>query len=686
MAKALMRGAVAALDEGTWTFALAATINDVLVLTRKPNVPPDADAWTLPDAVWEAACAKNRGLRLYPLGECCERAVKRTLATLILAKKEIPQAVGNAASELSRARPEDQQLFDRILGEVVFEICMDRLRRRSQWAYGYHFGRGGRAVTLASTNRLRGDLLRQCMALASSLRSEVAVVRDGHVRCDGGRLPGALERVVGVHPKQRWVSPQSNWVNILAGPVARQPELAMNSGHCHPPKDRPLRVLLHDPSPYAVSFSFDDFEEGVGTLPPLVRDLLDLAVTISVSDLYTARDSELVRRNSLQLSVRCPDAWTSASKHVQRLVAYLGREDLSVSFVQRKAAQGKQSFQVDCDGRCVCLFSGGLDSLAGAVWALEKGLEPILVSHRRGGDLAACQSKLAGEVGRIFERTLLHVSFHAAKHKRSHYPAARKSVFDLGPRQRSVMNQHLRSFLFLAAGAAVALVRGIKLVYLFENGPVALNPSISEAGVNTLTAHPHVVAEFRRLVKAVFGADLWIENPFIYLTKGEVIRMHLSQGELQSLIAGSLSCWSWSKVALMAMQAGFGTTTATHDGTCLPCIVRRCALEVAGLRSCDAGYVVDVFGGYPNLPLETTTSVADLLRFCRAVRAARHPGELLKLVPELSVYGAGVKCESLGRMLRRHAVEVRTAFQMLGNQALRNDFKALLDPLAPRES
>ena len=50
--------------------------------------------------------------------------------------------------------------------------------------------------------------------------------------------------------------------------------------------------------------------------------------------------------------------------------------------------------------------------------------------------------------------------------------------------------QHLRSLLFLSLAAASALLSGSRALYVCENGPMALNPVVSEGRSYTRTAHP----------------------------------------------------------------------------------------------------------------------------------------------------------------------------------------------------
>jgi hypothetical protein len=238
------------------------------------------------------------------------------------------------------------------------------------------------------------------------------------------------------------------------------------------------------------------------------------------------------------------------------------------------------------------------------------------------------------------------------------------------------MTQHLRSFMFLCFAAGAALEMGIDKIYIFENGPVALNPKFSEARINTRTCHPHFLASFMRLIKVAFGVELSIENPFSTLTKGEVVSI-LADPNVRKLVSNTISCVNWFRVPLIANQIGIGKSTARHDGVCLPCIRRRVALNHSRLWENDAEYLTDVFSRFPKIGREPVALIADVLRFSQTVRNLSDE-ELLFRAPDFSVYAGGAHTKELIATYKRQSEELVRCFRARSNDKFKRVFGSAL--------
>jgi 7-cyano-7-deazaguanine synthase in queuosine biosynthesis len=664
---ALLLQALSTLDEATLVTALhdgaRAAVAALEGHARAGTLAPRRDAWALPDALWNAACVSRPHLRSFPLGESCERAFKRTVIDRLESAHGAPAA--DADDDAARER-----LAADFVARFFFETCLDRLRRPGPLARGYHFSKSGRLLSLAAEARLRARLRAQCAELAGRYVA-AAATPDGRV-LDDERAAQACEAACGRRPAPARPRPEARRLNVVEGRADR----AALESRGFTLAARPTRLLLHERH-RNVAFSFAPFESRLGRpLHSLVKDLLDLGAVVFMADQHTRRDRELGRRLGLLMSMRHPEAWAAAREPLRRMLAQLGRDEVEAHFVRQREPADPPAFRLVDDQRCVCLFSGGLDSTAGAAWLLQAGRRPVLVSHFAGGPLAGLQQRAAQALEARFATTVERVAFVTARRKDVQVvDPRRRARYKLGRPPRTVMTQHLRSFLFLAAAAAVALESGIRRVYVFENGPLALNPSICEGRVNTQTVHPHVLASFQELVRRAFGVDLVVENPFAALTKGEVVRV-LAQPGLGALVAQTNSCWNFSRVRAHAEKLGC-PKDVRHDGDCLPCVLRRTAVHAAGLDADDAPYLVDVFGAYPRLAPDAVLGLADLLRFCRNVLSADDDA-LLRQVPELSVCAPGSDPHALGAMLRRHAFEVRQGFRERANAAFRRDFASVL--------
>lgn len=699
MVVALMTGALRALDARVTTQSLYGTTSEVVRFCEKVKrrplrsclesyglpCPDNLDGWTLPDGVWSAICRQRPQLNGYPLGEIAERAVKKTVAELTLksdahgpaqASPNVNkgQILGNLRRSIKALGTEG--LVKLFLSQYFFELCIDYLRRsrddsRLDYGFWYHFSRDGYFVSLAAEREVRDTLAKQCEEKAELFLPFLAeCLEEQDSAWIEQRISEGLAQTFGMSPPigRGTENPNKPFVNVIVGsklPPGGPSHFSVGA--------RRRRLLLHTKRPN-VSFSFDALEKSLGhRIHSLVRDLLDIGAVVYMSDLYTKRQPHLGRRMGILMRARHPDIWSGAGAELERAVSFLGRDDFSIHFVKGAGSANRlRRFPVKSDDRCVCLLSGGLDSVAGAVWAIEKGLTPIFVSHYAAGQLAGIQNRLVARLEQIYNRKLPHMSVRVST-------AWGKNVqYQLPGPLGGITAQHLRSFLFLSLASAVALELGISKVYIFENGPVALNPLFSEARVNTRTAHPHFLAYFRELIKAVFGVDLTIENPFLYRAKGEVADI-LARPELEGLVAMTNSCWYWFKVLVMAKDRGISGFKGNHDGECLPCVLRRTAVHHAGLWEKDAAYLTDVLNEFPALPdREIITAIADFLRFCQNVKTLSD-ADLLFRAPDFSVYAKATDPQELLAMYRRHSEEVMHCFRDKSNDTFRKVFASALE-------
>jgi len=638
------------------------------------------NGWVLPDAVWMGICLKQPQLNYYPLGGIAERAVKKTI--VILSLKNVAHQAIEANPNLDEHKIQNnlrrsikvlgiEGVLKLFLSQYFFELCIDQFRRswdnlQFDTGFWYNFSKEGYFAPLKTEREMRQNLLNQCEEKAELfLPFLMRCLKKRDYARSKQTICGGFIKVFGVTlPKRKSIQNlHKSFVNNIVGTNSLT-ELRKS----YVVDKKAKHFLLHTEDPN-ISFSFDALEHLLDhPIHSLIKDLLDIGAVVYMADLHTKREFNLGRRLSILMPVRNPRIWSGARMELERAVSFLGRDDLSIKFIKHKERMDRvREFSTESDSKCVCLFSGGLDTLAGAVWALNKGLKPIFVSHYSNNLLAKNQKALIGQLEKIYESQLQHVGIRISKVK------CKQIQNQLPVPFKSVMMQHLRSFMFLCLATAVALESKICKIYVFENGPVTLNPLFSEARVNTRTTHPHFLAHFRELIKAIFGVELIIENPFLYLTKGEVIDI-LGKPELQELVAKSISCWNWSRVPIWAKQKEIVGFEGRHCGECIPCIIRRTATHHAHLWKNDADYLTDVFNQFPTLQRNTKTMVADFLRFCQNIKSLSDT-ELLFRAPDLSVYEEGVDSQKLVEMYKRHAQQVINCFRARSN----NEFRKIFD-------
>ena len=153
------------------------------------------------------------------------------------------------------------------------------------------------------------------------------------------------------------------------------------------------------------------------------------------------------------------------------------------------------------------------------------------------------------------------------------------------------LTHRTRSFLFAALGAVIARLFGRNRISIFENGVVSLNlpPVAQVVGARaTRTTHPQVLAGFRRLLRNVLSRPFDVDNPFMWLTKAEVIQRIAANG-CSDLIRHTRSCTRVHDMTVMH----------PHCGRCSQCVDRRFAIIAANQDSEDPpeAYGIDLFQG-----------------------------------------------------------------------------------------
>jgi len=397
-------------------------------------------------------------------------------------------------------------------------------------------------------------------------------------------------------------------------------------------------------------------------VPEAFRDLVEIATYVYCADQAVGRGAKDVdtfgakwRRDfDFHIPVRCPELWDS--DEVKRIlcetVGFLSDDFYEFCFYP---AQNPPAFQqylgLEEDGphgvpEQIIMFSGGLDSLGGAIKeAIVERRRILLVNHRptqkllgKHGELMSGFAKKAG----AFTPDHLKIRIHKDRHLTKEY------------------TQRSRSFLYAALGATVAYMVDLKSVRFYENGTVALNLPVCAqvvGGRATRTAHPRVLDGFQRLISLVAGEAFTFVNPFIWTTRGEAIKGIVSAG-CGGLIAPSTSCAHVWEI----------TKEQTHCGACSQCIDRRFGVIAAGAEGFDpvSQYRMDMFT--ESLPKDIDkTMVATYLERANSVKAIGSEAQLVTRFPEvldILPYLNGNTTSTAARVLdlyRRHAAEVNTA-------------------------
>lgn len=323
-------------------------------------------------------------------------------------------------------------------------------------------------------------------------------------------------------------------------------------------------------------------------------DVLVLAAMVHAADtrinrVQTSQDA-WTRELGICVPVSDPDLWTQQHAILEKMLRFLTGDHWTVVFrprfagmadLVRRPVKGLQQHGFDE----VALFSGGLDSLIGAIDRLEQGFSPLFVSHGGEGAVSKPQKDLFLDVVAAYRkgnreprRVRLGMSF----------------TDEVAPGIGREETTRGRSFLFIA----LAAMAGSGLGHHFsldvpENGLIALNvplDSVRLGSLSTRTTHPFYLHRWNELLSRL-GIDGTIINRYWDKTKGEMMEGCLNPDLLRELAGSSLSCahpsaGRWDKSA---------ASRHSHCGHCVPCIIRQAAFEHAWGRGADpTGYRLNI--------------------------------------------------------------------------------------------
>lgn len=340
------------------------------------------------------------------------------------------------------------------------------------------------------------------------------------------------------------------------------------------------------------------YQQGLAAnISEVFLDLLEIAAYVYCADQAITRggitDKDLGatwrRRLKFHIAVRQPDIWNSSaiSECLTRTLGFLSDDFYNFSFVKLKSPTPVEKYleglgDPDLEPQEVVLYSGGLDSLAGAVQeAVIEKKRALLVSHRASPKIHTKQrillDELKGRLGRYNES----VPFP------TYIPVW---ITKQGTWGREY-TQRTRSFLYAALGATLAHLFGLSRFRMYENGIVSLNLPISAQLIGaraSRTTHPQALKGFGELISLIMGKPFQVENPFLWKTRAEVVKI-LGENGFADLIKYSVSC---SHVREM-------TTLHTHCGKCYQCINRRFAVLASGYGHYEPSeiYKVDLLTG-----------------------------------------------------------------------------------------
>ena len=344
------------------------------------------------------------------------------------------------------------------------------------------------------------------------------------------------------------------------------------------------------------------FKEIFGQLTSLEADLLLISASVFAADRATARGEreDITREIELQIPVVNSGRLSPLTTQIEKILRDLSHDTWIIK-LRQVSGNPEKDVQYGEEGGRTLLFSGGLDSLAAAIefGKQEKTLQ--LVSHiTKNTTTNQAQKKLVTCL-KDHGLDLPHHQFFVSSSSQNVGPSQFKH--DIEPTQRT------HSFLFLVLGALVARQAGhSEVVYLAENGQMAIHLPLTHGRIgafSTHTADPDVLVGMEDFLSKALKKSFKILNPYVHLTKAEVVKKVINFSP--DMIQVANSCWASARL-------GGGIT---HCGECIPCFIRRIAIECS-ISEDPTAYGKDCWGeeiGQPGPENTGRRNIADLAEF-----------------------------------------------------------------------
>ncbi|EGO8529275.1 hypothetical protein QUP01_001478 [Enterococcus faecalis] len=299
-------------------------------------------------------------------------------------------------------------------------------------------------------------------------------------------------------------------------------------------------------------------------------DVVNVMLAAFHGDISTSGNANNKNPRKISVSAKVYDveSWNQSSEKLIELLNWVSGDLFSVSFEKNEEIFDTFLLEIPSSQKqCITLFSGGLDSLAGAYYNFSNNISSDYVGYVNKSEERTHQVQLQAFYSQIFSAGGSEVDI------RNKYQQSKKFYF-----------QSTRSLLYLSLAISRAISNSTNEIRMYENGILSLNPEFGR--YTTKTTHPKTIFLYNELLTAM-GYDIRILNKFEYQTKGEVIaNMDMA---FKSEIRNTFTCGR--------SRAGKDYNHNGQCGTCIPCILRKISLAAYDNEPFDTEYFV----GYKNV-------------------------------------------------------------------------------------
>jgi len=399
--------------------------------------------------------------------------------------------------------------------------------------------------------------------------------------------------------------------------ITSQPKIVLCNGAESP--NRPeadskgslLRLNYLPGTEQNVNINLPNFVRNVYYLPNRILDLLEIAAYVFAADRLVRRGAKdaveyhswarsfefVVRVRDIKFWEK-PTVGQALSKALQfmtgdrqyKFLFQAGHSTLRTSLFDR------EEFQLTPpNGLSILLFSGGLDSLSGALERLQETDDHVcLISHQSQPGTKRTQESLFRDLKKHYPGRVFHYRFNCT----------------LRGQRAEEETQRTRAFLYTCIAFAIACAFSQDRILVYENGIASINferrEDLSNARASR-TTHPLTIRRLEDFFSLFVDHPARIMVPFFWKTKTEIFE-YLRASEHPEMISSAVSCGRTFQ----------NLGQATHCGGCIQCIDRRIAAYAAESDDLDESgiYATDIIAESIDSG-ETKTMLMDYLRQAR---------------------------------------------------------------------
>ncbi len=323
-----------------------------------------------------------------------------------------------------------------------------------------------------------------------------------------------------------------------------------------------------------IHLNVDPWFDRFGGAGDVEADFGRLALAAFLVDRKVPLPAHLTRSLNILVQMIDPDPWVDVAVQVNALLEWLTGDVWNVNFTREDSDARPIASLTESQADTVTLFSGGLDSFAGAAIAEDSSPgDRLYLSHADDPITRGAQRRVARWFrARCIQLPIVEVDFRTK-----------------GPNRQ----RRSRALMFMGLAAALASSSGARQVEVPENGFTSLNPPLRPnrgGAMSTRSTHPLTLKRLNDILDKV-GSSVSIANRHDHQTKGELVRSFVELGlaDSETGIAETFSCGKPD-------TRFFGGNPSHNCGLDVACVTRRAAIATAGVADLTP-YVVDEISG-----------------------------------------------------------------------------------------